>query len=160
MGASFTNIHVRNSSTPAVCAALPTVTPSRAYVSPAENGWVTVYTEVTEDQDDKKLRAIASGLSKMLGADVLAFLVHDSSVALYWLYRCGELADQFNSAPDYFGETISEQERERVRGSTGLLLPLCASGTTREQLDEALHPPDGPPTFAEERISDLARLLA
>jgi hypothetical protein len=90
---------------------------------------------------------------------VLAFLVHDSSIACYWLYRCGELADEFNSAPDYFSESVNEQRREQVRGNVDVLLPLCITGTTRQELDEVLHPPDGPPTFAEEIVYDLARLL-
>lgn len=159
MGAFFTNLHVRNSSTQAVCEALPKLTPSRAYVSRATNGWVTVYTEATEDQDQKKLCALASGLSKTMKADVLAFLVHDSSVALYWLYRSGDLADEFDSAPDYFAESVNDKTRERVRGSANALLPLCVSGTTPTELDEVLHPPAGPPTFAEEIIYDLTRLL-
>jgi hypothetical protein len=159
MGAFFTNLHVRNSSTQAVCEVLPKLTQSRAYVSPPTNGWVTVYTQATEDQDEKKLCALAGGLSKMLKANVLAFLVHDSSIACYWLYVCGELADQFNSAPDYFDESVNEQRREQVRGNVDALLPLCITGTGRQELDEVLHPPDGPPTFAEEIVYDLARLL-
>jgi hypothetical protein len=159
MGASFTNLHVRSAPTQSVCDALPKITPSRAYISRPSNSWVTVYTEVTEDQDDKKLRAIASELSKTLKADVLAFVVHDSSIAMYWLYRNGTLADEFNSAPEYFGNHVSNEERARVRGNTDALLPLCVDGTTREQLDEVLHPPGGPPTFAEEIIYELAKLL-
>jgi hypothetical protein len=159
MGASFTNLHVRNSSTQAVCGALPKLTPSRAYVSPPTNGWVTVYTEVTEDQDEKKLCALAAGLSKTLKADVIASFVHDSSIACYWLYRCGDLVDQFNSRPDYFGESVNAETRERVRGSADVLLPLCLTGTTPEELNEVLHPRGGAPTFAEEIIYDLAKLL-
>jgi hypothetical protein len=159
MGAFFTNLHVRNSSTEAVVEVLPKLTQSRAYVSPSTNGWVTVYTEATEDQDEKKLCALAGGLSKTLKADVLAFLVHDSSVACYWLYSCGELADEFDSAPDYFGESVNEERREQVRGSIDILLPLCVTGTTGQQLDEVLRPSDGPATFVEEIIYDLARLL-
>lgn len=150
---------MRNASIQAVCGALPKLTPSRAYVSPATNGWVTIYTEATEDQDLGKLCALGGSLSKTLNADVLAFLVHDSSVALYWLYRCGDLDDEFNSAPDYFGESVNDETRDRVRGNADVLLPLCLAGTTREELDEVLHPPAGPPTFAEEIIYNLARLL-
>jgi hypothetical protein len=159
MGAFFTNLHVRNSSTEAICESLPKLTQLRAYVSPPTNGWVTIYIEATEDQDEKKLCTLAEGMSKTLKAEVLAFLVHDSSIVCYWLYSCGELADQFNSAPDYFGETVNEQRREQVRGSVDVLLPLCLTGTTRQELDEVLHPPGGPPVFAEEIVYDLARLL-
>jgi hypothetical protein len=159
MGSFFTNLHVRNASTQSICDALPNLTQSRAYVSPPSNGWATVYTEVTEDQDSKKLCAIADGLSKTLRTDVIAFMVHDSDIAMYWLYRDGKLTDEFNCAPDYFGEDVSDKERERVRGNADVLLPLCIEGTTREQVDELLHPPDGPSTFVEEIIYELAKLL-
>jgi hypothetical protein len=159
MGAFFTNLHVRDASINAICATLPRLTDARAYVSPALNSWVTVYTEATEDQDDEKLRSIASGLSRTLKTDVLAFLVHDSDIAAYWLFHCGSLSDEFNSAPDYFEDHIDSAERDRVSGNIKALLPLCVTGTTDEQLDAVLHPPEGPPTFAEEIVTDLAKLL-
>lgn len=159
MGAFFTNLHICHASSKAICAALPGLTESRAYVSPEGNGWVTVYLEATEDQNDKTLRAIAGGLSKNLKTDVLGFLVHDSDIAAYWLYRNGTLTDEFNSAPDYFGEPVDEKTRARVRGNTDILLPLCIAGTSRAQLDEVLHPADGFPTFAEEIVTELAKLL-
>jgi hypothetical protein len=159
MGASFTNLHIRNASPPAICSTLLKLTPSRAYVSPPSNGWVTVYPEATEDQNEKTLCAFASGLSRTLKTDVLGVLVHHSDIAAYWLYRNGVLIDEFNSAPDHFGEYVDEQTRARLRGDTDVLLPLCVDGTTSAQLDEVLHPADGPPTFAEEIVTDLAKLL-
>ena len=159
MGAFFTNIQVRNGATKAICSALPRLTTSRAYVSPPRNGWVTVYAEATEDQSDPPMLSLAEGLSRMFKTDVLGLLVHDSDIAMYWLYRCGEPLDQFNSLPDYFGETVDDETREQVRGNTDILLPLCVAGTTRAQLDEVLHPPDGPGTIAEEIVSELAKLL-
>jgi hypothetical protein len=159
MGAFFTNLQVRNVTTRAVCEALPTVTDSRAYVSPAHNGWITVYPESTEDQNDQTIRDLAGGLSGALKADVLAFLVHDSDIAVYWFYHDGELADEFNSAPDYFGGHVDDYTRARLSGDTGLLLPLCVPGTTHAELDGVLRPPDGHPVFAEEIVGELARLL-
>jgi hypothetical protein len=104
------------------------------------------------------LCAIAGGLSRSLKADVLGFLVHDSDIAQYWLYRNGKLTDEFNSAPDYFTE-VNEQARERVRGDAEILLRLCLAGTTRAQLDEVLHPADGPPVMAEDIVTELSKLL-
>jgi len=159
MGAFFTNLQIRNASTQAICAALPKLTQSRAYVSPERNGWVTVYPEATEDQNEKTICAIAGGLSQTLKADVLGFLVHDSDIAMYWLFRNGALTDEFNCAPEYFGEHVNEKTRARVRGNTDALLPLCVDGTTCAQLDEVLHPPDGPPAMAEDMVIELAKLL-
>jgi hypothetical protein len=159
MGAFFTNLQVRNAATKAVRAALPKLSKSRAYVSPVGQGWITVYIESTEDQNQDTLSDIAGKLSEALKTDVLAFMVHDSSVAFYWLYRDGALADEFNSAPDYFGESVDEETKARLGGKTDSLLPLCPPGAAREQLDAILHPPDGHPVFAEEIVTDLAKLL-
>ncbi len=158
MGAFFTNLQVRKSSAKAVSAALAKLIEGGAYVSPQSGDWVTVYAEDSEQQNDK-IETLASGLSRMLKTDVLGFLVHDSDIAMYWLYRNGELVDEFNSAPDYFGEDIGEEGRARLSGSTEALLPLCVGGTTAEQLEEVLHPPDGFPIMAEDICGELATLL-
>lgn len=159
MGSFFTNLHIRNASTKAVCAALPNLTDTRAYVSPESGGWVTVYCEATEDQNSETICELAGALSTTLKTEALGFLVHDSDIAMYWLYRDGVLIDEFNSAPDYFGEHISEKTRARVRGNADALLPLCITGTLRDELDSVLHPPDSPPLFAEEIVAELAKLL-
>jgi hypothetical protein len=158
MGSFFTNLHIRNTSSAAICAALPRLLEGRAYVSPESCGWVTVYCEATESQDDETMRELAGGLSRMLKTEALGFLVHDSDIAMYWLYRDGVLADEFNSAPDYYGGHMSEKTRARVHGNAEALLPLCIAGTVRDQLEAALHPPDSPP-FAEEIVAELAKLL-
>jgi hypothetical protein len=90
---------------------------------------------------------------------VFAFLVHDSDVAVYWLYQNGTLADEFNSAPDYFDKNISDQVRQRVRGNSERLLPLCLPGTTIAGIEEVIHPKDGLPLMAEGIFNDLAMLL-
>jgi hypothetical protein len=50
MGAFFTSLQIRSGASKAICAALPKLTTSRAYVSPVRNGWVTFYAESTEHQ--------------------------------------------------------------------------------------------------------------
>ncbi len=157
MGAFFTNLQVRKSSQQAVCEAFQKMNQGRAYVSPDAANWVTVYSEVTEDQNDETLREIAGALSRTLKTDVLAILVHDSDIAMYWLFRNGDLIDQFNSAPNYFEGAGDSDEAEG--GDPDALLPLCVPGTTRAQLEQILHPSDGFPLMAEEIVDELAKLL-
>lgn len=157
MGASFTNFHVRSTAS-AATAAVSELTTSRGYISPASSGWVTIYLEETESQDVEVLCRIAAALSKALATDVLACLVHDSDIAMYWLHRNGELVDELNSCPDYF-EEVDEEVKERVRGRTEALLPLCQPGTAPGTVDSILHPGDAYPLFAEEILSELAPLL-
>jgi hypothetical protein len=159
MGAFFTNYQVQSKSTSAVKDALSAVVKSRAYVSSEKGGWITVYEESSDDQNQDILQQIASHLSKTLNTVVFSFLVHDSDIAAYWLYQAGALADEFNSAPDYFDETISEKDRARLRGNPDKLLPLCVPGTTRAQIEAVIHPNDAFPLMAEEILADLAPLL-
>jgi hypothetical protein len=158
MGAFFTNLQVRKASAEATCAALEKMNQGRAYVSPDGNGWVTVYCEATDDQNTDTMGRIAAGLSKTLKTEVLGFLVHDSDIAVYWLYRNGELIDEFNSAPNYFEEKEFGTD-EASGGNLDVLLPLCVAGTTRDQLEAVLHPPDGFPQMAEDIVADLSKLL-
>src|SRR5258708_5159051 len=102
MGSFLTNYQVRSDSASAVREALAGLVQSRAYVSPPKDGWVTVYDEASDHQDDVTLRRMALGLSERLKTSVLCFLVHDSDVMVYWLCRDGTLVDEFNSDPDYF----------------------------------------------------------
>lgn len=159
MGAFFTNCQVRSASTSAVSQALAKLVKTRGYVSREKNGWVTVYTEATEEQDQTALCRIAGGLSKALQTDVFGFPVHDSDIAAYWLFRCGRLTDEFNSAPDYFGERVDAATRSRLRGDADALLPLCVSGTARAQIEAVIHPPDGFQLMAEQILTDLGELL-
>jgi hypothetical protein len=158
MGAFFTNYQVQGKSTLEVSKALAELVKSRAYVSPIKGGWVTVYDESSDKQNEKTLTHIASALSKSLNTVVFAFLVHDSDIAVYWLYQNGNLADEFNSAPDYFSE-VSEEVKLRTRGNTEKLLPLCIGSTTREQVEEIIHPSDSFPVMAETIFWELAKLL-
>jgi hypothetical protein len=158
MGAFFTNLQVRKASAQATCAALEKMDLGRAYVSPDGNGWVTVYCEATDEQDIGTMGNLASGLSKTLKTEVLGFLVHDSDIAMYWLYRNGELIDEFNSAPNYFEQKEFSGDGPQG-GNADVLLPLCVTGTTRAQLEALLHPSDGFPLMVEEIVADLSKLL-
>ena len=105
------------------------------------------------------LRHVAMEVSKSLKTAVFAFLVHDSDIAAYWLYENGVIKDEFNSAPDYFEEKVTEKERARVRGNSDVLLPLCVAGTTRKDIEAVIRPADEPPLMAEGILTDLAPLL-
>jgi hypothetical protein len=158
MGAFIVNFQIRCDSLPEVRSAMLKLVTTSAYISPPKNGWITVYDAASDGQDDVLIRSIAEGLSCAAKTDVFGFIVHDSDIAGYWLYQNGTLVDQFNSAPDYFGD-VGEEICEAGRGNTDVLFPLCVPGTTREQIDAVIHPEDGFPAFAEEILAALAQLL-
>jgi len=156
MGAFFTNYQVRSDSADDVARTLKAINKSAsAYISPAKDGWVTIYEKESDSQDSAVLQRLAMGLSRGLSTDVFAFLVHDSDFLVYWLYQRGQLADEYNSAPDYFSE-VDDETRERYRGNPDVLLPLCRPGTTREAVAQALAESS---VFAEETLGQLATLL-
>jgi hypothetical protein len=159
MGASFTNYQVRAKSASKVKKALEPLLKSRAYISPEKNGWITIYDESSDEQNEATITHIATKLSKSLGTALLACLVHDSDIAAYWLYQNGALTDEFNSAPEYFVNEVDDKTRARLSGNSDALLPLCVAGTTREQIEAVIHPVDEFPLMAESIFVDLAKLL-
>jgi hypothetical protein len=159
MGAFITNIHVRSDSASKVVDALDGLVQARAYVSQPKEGWVTIYDEASDEQDAELLGSIAESLSKKLAAGAIAIMVHDSDVLTYWLYDKGSLLDEFNSNMEYFGEEPDAHTRARYSGDAAALLTFCRHGVTQGDIEAVIHPPDGPPAFAEEMLGDLAKVL-
>lgn len=140
MGSFLTNYQVRSNS-PADVVRLLAPLVDRAYISPAKNGWVTVYEEKSDEQDERVLSRFAQMLSSKLGTSVFAFLVHDSDVLLYFLCENGREVDRYNSNPDYFQEA-DDDTRARVRGNAAVVLRHCVAGTKIEDLQALLHDPE------------------
>jgi hypothetical protein len=107
MGAFYFSVHFKTADAEAVRGAVQGVVceaGGRALVARPVGGWVNVYPSAEMgDPGVVEQMAAASGVEH-----VVALLVHDNSVMMYWYLRGGELADHFNSAPDYFGETDEE----------------------------------------------------
>ncbi len=153
------NLHVRDARPEAVADALRAADATPAYITGASaNGWISLY-PAGIGQDGDALHALAVRLSASLRQAVIAFLVHDSDIFIYWLARNGELLDHYNSAPGYFGDEIVGPEG----GDAALLLEFCLPTTTEEQikaiLAEDIDDPDPLYVFAEDRMSDLAEQL-
>ena len=124
-------------------------------VLPAKNGWVSLYDERASQQDDERIRDLAKNLSKDLKTPAIAFMVHDSDIACYWLYESGKLLDEYNSSPDYFDDDGGEGAPP-TGGQTDVLVRFCRPGVTEDQLAEILH---DDPTFAESIVERLADAL-
>jgi hypothetical protein len=151
-------MHVRSDSTKAVTQSAKRIIKCPAYVSPPANGWVSVYDEISDQQDTEHLTRAAMRLSKDLATTAIGFMVHDSDILLYWLYEAGELKDEFNSVPDYFGEPEGT-ETANAHHDPHALLRHCRPGTALEQLQSLLDV-ESPSPFAEQTLGSLAELLA
>lgn len=100
MGSFYTNITLRGPEPEPVAAALAELGRT-AIVTPAVNGYVTVFDETCESQDVRLLDVLAGDLSRRLACAALAALNHDDDVLVYRLYDRGALVDHYESAPGW-----------------------------------------------------------
>jgi hypothetical protein len=155
MGAFFTNYHVRKADTAACAKALTTLISSRALVTDSKNGWTTIYDEQSDSQDTEVLRGLTKSLSSKLKTTVVAMLVHDSDIFVYLFYERGELIDQFDSNPDYFGP-VSEAQKKEWRGNFAKLIPYAQKKTSAQDFKLVA---EKEMIFEEERAGEFSQLL-
>jgi hypothetical protein len=155
MGASFTNCNVRTTDTAKCAKVLQSSIGMRALVTDSKNGWITVYDEESESQDIETLRRLAKKLSAELKTVAIGILVHDSDVFQYLIYENGELVDQFDSKPDYFGP-VSEAQKKEWRGDFGKLLHYATKGTGISDFKRAAKKQC---MVEEERVDEFSKLL-
>jgi hypothetical protein len=154
MGLFCVNFHLRSADQRALKAALAHRHVDRFRILPDKNGWTSLYEEQASEQDDVRIRELAEGISRELNVPAIAFLVHDSDIACYWLYENGKPLDEYNSCPDYFDE--DESGAGPAGGDVDVLLRFCRAGVRREDLTEILTQDD---LFAENIIERLAAAL-
>jgi hypothetical protein len=130
----------------------------RYRIVPAKGGWTALYEEQASEQDDSRIRDLARGLSEDLQVAAIAFLVHDSDIACYWLFDNGQLLDEYNSDPDYFGDT--DGPPSPTGGRPDVLLRYCRPGVRRDEVAAILSEKTvRATTFAERLIERLAKAL-
>src|SRR5437660_4072006 len=121
MGSFYGSIHVRTDDRPAVLDAAEAIARkgrARFLVSPVLRGWVTLFPNGS-GQDESLSRTLARRLSQ----EIVQVIVHDDDIFCYAYYRDGDLVDQYNSRPDYFG-AVSRKKKEQSRGRPEKLAPL------------------------------------
>jgi len=158
MGLFCVNFHFRTTDDRALSEALNRRGITRYHVVPAKSGWTSLYEEQASEQDDRRIRDLASGLSEDLHVAAIAFLVHDSDIACYWLFDNGQLLDEYNSDPDYFGD--SDGPPSPSGGRPDVLLRYCRPGVRQDELAAILAEETvQATTFAERLIERLAKAL-
>ncbi len=156
MGLFCVNLHFRTTDDTALSAALRRQGITQFRVLPAKFGWTTLYEERASQQDERQIRYLGSTLSQDLKVAAIAFLVHDSDIACYWLFDKGQLLDEYNSCPDYFDENPPGDPPGHSGGKPNVLLRYCRRGVRRADL-AALLGEDA--VFAEGVIQGLAEAL-
>jgi hypothetical protein len=159
MGLFCANFHFRTTEDRALSEAVQRRGVTRYRVVPATSGWTSLYEEQASEQDDRRIRDLAGGLSEDLHVAAIAFLVHDSDIACYWLFDNGQLLDEYNSDPGYF-----DQEPDGPPSPSGgrpeVLVRYCRTGVRQDELAAILSEETvRATTFAEDLIRRLAKAL-
>jgi len=124
MGGFYDSVHVRTKSYDLVREILTKLakgTGDKFYLAPVIDGWVGLF------PSNYWQESIARGISKQANTDVLQMMVYDDDIFRYLYYRGGELIDEYNSQPDYFGEEVPAKERKRLKGRPEVFRELVGS---------------------------------
>jgi hypothetical protein len=122
-------------------------------VGPGADGWISIYDEGTEGQDERELVALAQLASKVTGAPAITVLVHDSDVLQLGLFESGRRKDAINTFPGYFGERAPDPKKTRGQPKRWqkLLTPGSIDALSKVLAEEKL--------FAERTLADVAELI-
>ncbi|BAY59753.1 hypothetical protein NIES2135_66300 (plasmid) [Leptolyngbya boryana NIES-2135] len=146
MGAWFVNYQVWSDSQVDVSEIVEQLSSGKCYISPPEGGWISVYDEMAENYQNPQLYEyianIVSSISSQLNTSVFAFIVFSGVEFFYFLYKDGQVYDEFCSDPQNsftFGfKKFNEEVQRRFQGNPESLLSYSISGTTLEEIIEVL----------------------
>lgn len=147
MGKWFVNYQIQFDSQADVVKTVKNLSSGKCYVSPPERGWISVYDEMSENYYNPNLYEdivnFVSSISSQLNTSVFAFVVFNGVQFFYFLYKNGDLLDEFCDDPKRsfnFGfKKFNRQVEIRFQGVPEKLLPYSISGTTIENLIEVLN---------------------
>ena len=118
MGNFYVNHTVRTDDAAAVASVLES-DHRHALVTPSADGQVVIYDKVSDSQNPAEWRAVARSVSQTLNAPCLVVANHDDDILMYELFESGQLTEEFNSNPGYFGQSGSSSQGRGTR--------LCAA---------------------------------
>ena len=162
-GRSFGAIHVQTDDLGAVERAVRQFVPrlpggsQGSIVSPARNGWIAVYDDVS-DRDPSMLRRLATELSERTGAVVLSLGVEHDEVVRFVLFEAGRVVDEYLSVPEHYGplppgDVIAMAANPRVVAR----LTGADAAAVRAVARTAASPSELPP--ARELLGEIARVI-
>jgi hypothetical protein len=139
-------------------------------VTPEQNGCVVVFDEESEEQNQEVIAELASRLSERFNCPLLAVLNHDDDILKYQLFLNGDLVDEYDSTPGYFGDDDDEAEEENdespsirePEGGNAKLLCETFGANSVSKVEGILRKPslgEEGYVFAFERHTDLAAAL-
>lgn len=137
MGGFYDSIHVRTESYDLIRDILTELAKSKGhkfYLAPVINGWVSLF------PSNYWQESLACEISKQIDTDVLQMMVYDDDIFRYLYYQRGDLVDEYNSQPNYFGEKVSAKERKRLKGRPEVFRELVSSDAKIKKIRKILKP--------------------
>ena len=138
MGASLCNFQVRSESQKDVCNALRKIISIRAFVSPAQNRWVSVFDELSNSINEEEIKRVGKALSEQLATVVIAFAIHHSDVMIYYFFNMGKELDYYNSTPDYFGSILDKNQFDKTKGDAELFIKCIDKSIKKDDIEKVL----------------------
>lgn len=124
-----------------------------AFVLPPKQGYVLVYDQECDD-DDEVVGRISSHLSRELGAVIIAVINYDDDLLEYYLYVRGSLRDHYSSSSAHSDEW---EIGRSVFGSTSVLCEVFNKPRSGKRLENILLSTDY--IFESERYAALSKIL-
>jgi hypothetical protein len=122
----------------------------------SDEPWIAVYDEGTEDQDVRKLDALATAITRELTTSAVSILVHDSDALQVTLFARGEVVDRRSGKPRKAAR--KKGDPAVVKGWADVLRPGVDAATLLAALDGAVVEIGGPlPRIADALGLDIAR---
>jgi hypothetical protein len=156
MGNFYTNYTVRTDNHDAVVSALAG---RSAYVTRAQDGFVLVFDEESDNQDTTVINALGARLSQECKSAVLAVLNHDDDILWYQLHVEGCAVDEYDSTPGYFD---GDEEYPTPKGGDAELLCRVFANGNPVEVERILRKAGDDEeafVFAVERHAELAGVL-
>jgi len=119
MGNFYTNITLRSTYRQALIEHMRAQS-RRCFISPAHQGFTTIYDRLCEEQDLTDLEALATNLSSRFNCTALAVLNHDDDVLWIGLARDGKWLTTYQSDQSLSGSAWRLAQEFKIMG----LLPL------------------------------------
>jgi len=161
---SFVNIHVRSGDLNRVVQSAAKLTHGMSFISPPLNGWITIYDEMVEKEDDLAIEDYARELSNDLQTHMFVFRVVRNQLFIYYLFENGAVIDEF--VQNTFFASENDDGAQQLRGTPALIRQYCPIERSLEEVQSALGwaEPTGDGQFAtgtlgEERLGRVAELL-
>ena len=156
MGNFYTNYTIRNPNQEDIARFLAG---RKAVLTPAHNGYVVVFDEQSDEQDQEIISELASRISREFRCAVLVVLNHDDDVLWFQLFENGKLTDEYDSSPGYFDP---DGKLSAPVGGNAQYLAAVFGATDVAAIEVILRKlsySDDGYSFAFERHADLVRAL-